>query len=110
MVINCDVSGSMHQCQTVTALFTFIREAQRRRKPVAVDIFGDSHYYVPFSANYRQVAQCIYENYHVPGGGNSVAGPEKLVDKLQAGDLLMYVTDVRLEVVEVIDSVPLLTA
>jgi hypothetical protein len=93
MVINCDVSGSMNQCQTVTALFTFIREAQRRRKPVAVDIFGDSHYYVPFSANYRQVAQRIYENYHVPGGGNSVAGPEQLVDKLQAGDLLTYVTD-----------------
>lgn len=93
MVINCDVSGSMHQEPTVTALFTFIREAQRRRKPVAVDIFGDSHYYVPFSGNHREVAQRVYENYHVPGGGNSVPGPEKLVDKLQSGDLLMYVTD-----------------
>jgi hypothetical protein len=50
------------------------------------------------------------QNYHIPGGGNSVAGPELLVDRLQAGDLLMYVTDVRLEAVEVIDSTPLLAA
>jgi hypothetical protein len=110
MLINCDVSGSMNRAATTLALFTFIREAQRRKKPVAVDLFGDRHFEVPFSNSHREVAQRVLQNYHIPGGGNSVAGPELLVDRLQAGDLLMYVTDVRLEAVEVIDSTPLLAA
>ena len=97
MVINCDVSGSMSREGTVLALFTFIREAQRRRKPVAVDLFADGHYRTPFSTQYRELAQTLFENYHVPGGGNSVPGPEELGTCLQAGDLLLYVTDFGLD-------------
>jgi hypothetical protein len=110
MLNNCFVGGAMTGAATTLALFTFIREAQRRKKPVAVDLFGDRHFEVPFSNSHREVAQRVLQNYHIPGGGNSVAGPELLVDRLQAGDLLMYVTDVRLEAVEVIDSTPLLAA
>jgi len=87
----------MNREGTVLALFTFLREAQRRRKPVAVDLFADGHFRTPFSTNHREVAQTLFANYHVPGGGNSVPGPEELEACLQAGDLLLFVTDFGLD-------------
>ncbi|WP_429885727.1 hypothetical protein [Geoalkalibacter halelectricus] len=97
MAINCDVSGSMHNTPTLRALFSFIREAQRRQKPVAVHLFADRIYAVDFSMNHRSVAQQIYEHYRDAGGGNSVAGPERLENLLRSGDLLTYITDFGLD-------------
>lgn len=93
MAVNCDVSGSMSNTPTLRALFTFIREAQRRKKPVAVHLFGNRHYCVDFSMDHRAVAQKVYDNYSAAGGGNSVAGPERLENLLRSGDLLTYITD-----------------
>jgi len=93
MVVNCDVSGSMRRESTLLALFVFLREAQRRNKVVAADLFGDDHVVAPFSSNHRATAKHLFDRYHHAGGGNSVPGPENLVNQLKPGDLLLYVTD-----------------
>lgn len=97
MAVCCDVSGSMSKDPTSMALMTFVHEARRRQKPVAVDMFADSHYYIDFTMNYRKVGEEAYTNYRKAGGGNTVPGCEKIASKLRAGDLLLYITDFGLD-------------
>jgi len=93
MAVCVDVSGSMDKDPTSMALMTFLREAQRRQKPVAVDMFANDHVQIEFSTNYRKVGELAYEKYGHAGGGNSVPGPELIASRLRTGDLLLYITD-----------------
>lgn len=89
----CDVSGSMANRPTSMALFTMIREAERRNIPVAVNTFANSVVtFEGFTKDYFGLAKQIHAGYSEAGGGNSVSGLEKS-DDLRAGDLLLYITD-----------------
>ena len=91
-----DISGSMLAEPTSLALYTCIREAERRDIPVAVNTFANSVVdFGGFTKDYYGLAERIHRDYSKAGGGNSVSGLEKS-DDLKSGDLLLYITDFQL--------------
>lgn len=93
MIVNTDVSGSMLNTPTTLAMFTMIRDAERRRIPIAAHLFADRIVDFDFTTDYWRLCQDIHKKYGTAGGGNSVAGLEKIENIAKSGDLLIYTTD-----------------
>lgn len=77
------------------AVFALIRYAQKHKIPVGGNVFGNTNHRIKTSRDYQAVARETWSWICRVGGGNSVSGTETLTD-VNAGSLLVYVTDFHL--------------
>lgn len=108
MFISVDCSGSMetsspyperggynHDLVSAT-IFALMHEAKKRRTKVCTSLWADHYWTSKLGGDYESIAKDVWKNVSAVGGGNSVGGCKQIRDKVQPGDLVIYVTDFQL--------------